>query len=231
MLKNYIKRITVCVFGLVLFGFGTYINIRANIGLSPWSAFNMGISNITGMLYGDISVVVSLVLIIVDMILGENIGIGTILNSIIVGKTVDLFMYLDIIPEAGKFLHGLGILVIGQLLLALGSYFYMSAELGCGPRDSLMLASGRRVPKIPIGAVRGTIEAVVSIAGWLMGAKIGLGTLLSVATIGICLQFVFRLFRYDPKSVKHENLIDTIKLIFRKEKTERNDSKKEKDNN
>ena len=229
MLKNYIKRTAACIFGLMLFGFGTYINIRANIGLSPWSAFHMGISNITGMLYGDVSVAVSLILIVLDFALGENIGIGSILNSVVVGKTVDLLMYLDILPEAEKFLSGTGILIAGQLLLAVGSYFYMSTELGCGPRDSLMLALGRRMTKIPIGVVRGSIEAIVSVAGWFMGAKIGLGTLMSVATIGICLQLVFRLFKYDPKSVKHENLVDTARIIFKKEKTVESGNKNKKE--
>ena len=66
-------------------------------------------------------------------------------------------------------------LLLGQLSICIGSYFYIGASLGCGPRDALMVALGKRLPKVPIGIVRGVIEGTVLLIGWLLGAKVGIG--------------------------------------------------------
>ena len=74
-----------------------------------------------------------------------------------------------------------------------------------------MVALGRRLPKIPIGAIRGLIEGTVLIIGWLLGAEIGIGTIISVFGIGLILQFTFKLLYFDVKNIKHESVADTVK--------------------
>ena len=69
---------------------------------------------------------------------------------------------------------GLAMLLIGQIIICIGSYFYIGASLGCGPRDALMVALGKRLPSVPIGAIRGLLEGTVLIIGWLLGAKVGM---------------------------------------------------------
>ena len=217
---KYVKKISVCLFGLLLYGSGMFLNIKANIGLSPWSAFAMGISNVTGILYGNASVAIGVVLIFFDILLKENIGIGSILNAILVGKIVDILEFLGVVPMIENYLAGVGVLILGQILIAVGSYFYMSAELGCGPRDSLMLAFDRRITKLPIGVIRSSMELIVTVIGGLLGAKIGLGTLLCVITIGFFIQMVFKLFRYDASMIEHENLMVTYRQIFKHRKNQ-----------
>jgi len=216
---KYIKKFLVCSFGIFLFGAGLFLNIKANIGLTPWSSFTMGITNVTGLKYGNSSLIIGLVIIGIDLVLRERIGIGSILNGIFVGKIVDLLEWLDIVPESHNFFFGFLMLCVGQFMVALGSYFYMSVELGCGPRDSLMVAFGKRIKKIPIGVVRGLLEGTVAIIGWSLGAKIGIGTILSVVIIGFFIQLVFRMFHYDAKSVRHESVFDTFGVLFSKNTT------------
>lgn len=84
--------------------------------------------------------------------------------------------------------------------------------MGCGPRDSLMVALGKRLPKVPIGVIRGSIEATVLVVGWLLGAKIGVGTIISVFGIGFILQWTFKLLKFDVRKVQHESVVDTIKV-------------------
>lgn len=84
--------------------------------------------------------------------------------------------------------------------------------LGCGPRDALMVALGKRFSKAPIGLVRGLLEGSVLLIGWLLGAKVGLGTVIAVFGIGIIIEYTFKLFRFDVKGVQHENLLDTIRI-------------------
>jgi uncharacterized membrane protein YczE len=64
-----------------------------------------------------------------------------------------------------------------------GSAFYIGADLGAGPRDSLMLVGARRTGA-RIGVVRALLEISVLIAGFLLGGAVGLGTVAFAALIG-----------------------------------------------
>ncbi|MFC0026127.1 YitT family protein [Neobacillus cucumis] len=173
----------------------------------------MGGAYLTHISYGNIVVISGFVIIAIDFALKEKIGFGTILNAILIGKFVDLIQFANIVPLMSNIWLGILMLLLGQVAICVGSYFYMSASLGCGPRDALMVALGKRMPKVPIGAIRGLIEGTVLIIGWLLGAKVGIGTVISVFGIGLILQFTFKLLRFDVKNIQHESVADTVKAM------------------
>lgn len=146
MMKNYAVRTARLLFGLALFGFGCYLSIQANIGLAPWDAFSMGFAKLTGQSYGNMTVLTGLGILVVDCLLGEKIGVATVLNTLLVGKFVDLFDALGLVPKLDNFFAGVALLLAGQVVLCLGSYFYIGAAMGCGPRDSLMVGVGKSCP-------------------------------------------------------------------------------------
>ena len=210
-MNNYMKRTIRLIFGLFLYALGSFLTIQANIGLAPWEAFSMGGAYLTHLLYGNIVVITGFIIIVIDFVYKEKIGFGTILNAILIGKFVDLIQFVNIVPKMSNFWLGLLMLLLGLFVICIGSYFYIGACLGCGPRDALMVALGKRLPKVPIGAIRGLIEGTVLIIGWLLGAKIGIGTIISVFGIGLILQFTFKLLCFDVKNIKHESVADTVK--------------------
>ena len=174
----------------------------------------MGGSYLTHISYGNIVVITGFMIIAIDFVLKEKIGFGTIMNAILIGKFVDLIQFFNIIPTITNFWLGLAMLLLGQLVISVASYFYIGAALGCGPRDALMVALGKRMPKVPIGVIRGLIEGTVLIIGWLLGAKVGVGTVVSVFGIGFVLQFTFKLLHFEVKSIEHESITDTFKKIL-----------------
>ncbi len=211
-MNNYVKRIIKLIFGLFLYSLGSFLTIQANIGLAPWEAFSMGGAYLTHLSYGNIVVITGLIIIVIDFTLKEKIGFGTILNAILIGKFVDLIQFTNIIPKMSNLGLGLLMLLLGQVVICFGSYFYIGSSLGCGPRDALMIALGKRMPNVPIGAVRGLLEGTVLIIGWLLGAKIGIGTAIYVLGIGFILQFTFKLLHFDVKNIEHESISDTVKV-------------------
>lgn len=212
-INNYVKRTIRLIFGLFLYALGSFLSIQANIGLAPWEAFSMGGTYLTHISYGNIVVISGFVIIAIDFAFKEKIGFGTILNAILIGKFVDLIQFANIVPLMSNFWLGILMLLLGQVVICAGSYFYIGASLGCGPRDALMVALGKRMPKVPIGAIRGLIEGTVLIIGWLLGAKVGMGTVISVFGIGLILQFTFKFLRFDVKNIKHESVADTVKVM------------------
>lgn len=211
----YPQRIIRLLLGLVIFSLGSYLTIQANIGLAPWEAFSMGVSAATGTSYGNILVLSGFVILIIDIILKEKIGLGTILDMLIIGKLVDLWRWMDLLPMMDKFIPGLLMLLLGQVCICVASYFYIGAGFSCGPRDALMVALGKRFTKVPIGLIRGLIEGSVLLIGWLLGAKVGAGTVIAVFGIGFILQFTFKLLRFDVKSVQQEDILQTVRNIRR----------------
>lgn len=213
-MNNYIKKTIKLIIGLFLYALGLILCIRADIGLAPWDAFGIGVSNVTKISYGNVSIITGiLILIILVLLFKEKIGFATILNTILIGVFADLIVSLNIIPYMTNFFTGLLMLVTGQIVVCYATYLYISVGLGSGPRDTLMVALGKKLPHVPIGIVRGSIEGTVLLIGWLLGAKVGIGTVIYVISIGFVLQTTFKLLKFDVKSVEHESVFDTIKMF------------------
>lgn len=213
MLKNYLfNKLLRLNFGLALYSLGLTLGIQANIGLAPWEAFGIGVSYITGLTYGTINVVTGLLILLLTILLGEKFGLGTILNAIFIGFGVDLLQHYNVIPLITNYWLGIFVMFLGQFCISLGTYFYISSGLGAGPRDSLMIALKRRFSLIPIGVIRGLIEGSVLIIGWILGAKVGLGTIIAAFGISTILQLTFAFLSFDVKNVKHEGIATTLKI-------------------
>lgn len=213
-MKNYIKRTGKLLFGLFIYSLGLTLSIQANVGLAPWDAFSIGVSNLTGISYGNVSILTGLVILVVAAgYLKEKIGFGTLLNTVLIGIFVDLFQTIKIIPLMSNFFLGVIMLLLGQFTVSFATYFYIRPGLGCGPRDTLMVALGKRFKNIPIGAIRGMIEGTVLIIGFILGAKVGIGTVIAVFGISFILQNTFKLLKFDIKAVIHENIFETFNNV------------------
>ena len=213
---NYSRRIARALFGLLLFGTGSCCNIQANVGLAPWEAFSMGVGARLGLSFGTVLAGSGLVILAVDLLLREKIGLGTLLDIACIGPIADLLRAAGAIPVMTGFASGIATLLAGQLLIAVGSYFYIGAGLSCGPRDALMVALCKRFPHTPVGVIRFFIEGGALLTGWLCGAKIGVGTVVAVFGISFILQAVFSLLRFDVGTVEHEDLLTTARNLWSK---------------
>lgn len=211
MMGVWLRRLTRLLFGLVLYSLGSYMGIQANVGLGAWEAFGVGVSSIVPLTYGEVTILTGVVILVLDVILGEKIGLGTILNTLLIGKIIDLFAAVELLPRLQNFWLGVGMMLLGQVVICLGVYFYVGAGMGAGPRDSLMVAVGKRLPRLPIGVVRGCTEGAALLLGWLLGAKVGVGTLIAVFGISLIMQGTFRVLRFNVKAVQHETIAQTLR--------------------
>ena len=214
-LREYAWKTLELVFGLFLFSVGSYLTVQANIGLSPWWAFDMGLSNATGIDYGVVHNAVAVVILLIDLLIREKVGWGMVGDALLIGAFVSLFNRWELLPQMQSLGSGILCMVVGLLVIAVGSYFYMDAAFGCGPRDALMVALCRALPKLPVGVVRALLEGSALLIGWLLGAKIGIGTVISVFGIGFAIELVFRLTRFEPTRVQNESLLDTHRNLAR----------------
>ena len=214
-MKHYIIRLVNLIFGLFLYALGIVITINANIGYAPWEVFHVGLSLKAGFSIGIASILVGLVIVAIVVVFGEKIGLGTVLNMLLIGVFLDVLFFLNIIPHSENLISGIVMLVLGLFVISLGSYFYMKAGFGAGPRDSLMVLLNRKT-KIPVGICRSALELAVTAAGWFLGGMVGIGTVISVIAIGFCIQITFAVLKFIPADVKHETIVETYKTLFKK---------------
>lgn len=204
-MKNEILRYLKLFLGLFICSLGVIIIIKSNLGFSPWDVLHQGISKVIHITIGHASILVGFIVITLDFFLGERIGSGSILNIILGGVFMDLILFLDIIPLATSIYTGIFMMFFGLFTLSLGCYFYMSTGLGCGPRDALMVALTKKT-KYSLRSVRNIIEISVLGTGYFMGGYAGLGTVITALFTGSFIQGVFKLLKFDVKSVVHRDI-------------------------
>lgn len=211
ILINILKKSIRLIIGFILCASSTVFMLNSNLGLSPWDVFHQGISNVTGLTIGQANILSSVVVIIIGIVLSQRIGIGTLFNIIMVGKFVDIINESNIIPVANNFFVGIVMMIIGMFVMGYGCYLYIGCELGCGPRDGVMVSLSSKLNK-PIKLIRGSIEILVLIIGFILGGKVGIGTLISAISIGYCIQIVFKLKNFDAVNVRHKSIMESTKL-------------------
>lgn len=194
-------------------GFGVYLTIQANIGAGPWDVLNLGLSKTLGILYGTASIVVSYSILGIDIALKGPIGIAMFIDAFVVGKAVDLFNRINVVPKCDSVPKGIVVMFIGLVIMAYTQYTYMSASLGCGPRDTLLVALAKRAHKLPIGAVSIALLSLATFIGWLLGGPVGIGTLICAFATGPIMQMAFTSVKFDATSIHHQHLTDSVKVF------------------
>ena len=201
------------VFGLFVFAFGVHLTIFANIGLSPWDCFGMGVSYHTPLNYGLSMTVTAVAILLIDIAMGERIGFGTFLDAFLTGNYVQLFNDLNPLPLNENVGVGVALMLVGLVVMALGMWVYMAAGQCCGPRDSLFVGIGRRFPSVPIGVFQIATLAVALLMGWLLGGKVGIGTIVSTFGTGLVTQLVYNAIRFEPRDVVHRDVLEVIREL------------------
>ena len=205
------KRLPRLIVGLVLFGIGISLMVIADLGLSPWEVLHQGISRRTGIPIGTVGILTGIIVLVLWIPLKERIGIGTILNVILIGLVVDATLW--ILPDIIEAMWLRWVLMFGgTVAIAFGSGLYIGAGLGPGPRDGLMTGLARK--GINIGVARVSIEIGVLVIGWLMGGTVGVGTVVFAFGVGPLVAFFLPrlslppLYDYsDPDAGKYEGAL------------------------
>jgi|TARA_B110000014_G_scaffold53294_1_gene35797 uncharacterized membrane protein YczE len=187
------RTLLILIVGLWIFGTGDAILIAAGIGNTPWTVLAEGIALNINWSVGQATFLVSVLVLFLWIPLKEKPGIGTILNAIIISVAIEVMVPLLPVPDS----HTMAVaeVLIGVLLIGIGSGIYLTANLGPGPRDGWMTGL-QKASGIPIARVRVVIEVSVLALGVLLGGTFREGTILFALLIGpvvaICLNLAGR---------------------------------------
>lgn len=167
--------------------------VEAGLGLGPWDVFHQGVARLTGLSIGRIINITGFVVLLGFIPMREKLGLGTVLNAIVIGVAADVTS--ELLPTLEAFPIRVLAMMAGPVLIALGSGFYIGAGLGPGPRDGIMTGLAKR--GIDVWKARFGIEFVVLLAGLALGGSIGAGTLWFTVGIGPMVQFFLKRLAFD----------------------------------
>ncbi|CAH2214545.1 YczE/YyaS/YitT family protein [Tepidibacter aestuarii] len=211
-MKKCINTIMTLLFGFIVCSIGIILEVNANIGLGPWDAFHIGVIKHIPMSLGNIQIVTGIAIVLFTTFMGQIPGWATISNMILIGVFTDIINNSNIIPMSDNTFKGIIMMVIGIIFMAFGTYLYMKVQLGTGPRDGLMVVMVKKTGK-SVRFVRNFIEACALIIGIMLGAPVGIGTVIYVFGIGYAIQWIFELFKFDTNDVVHRSILEDYRLV------------------
>lgn len=186
--RETLWRLPQVVLGLWLFGTGIALMVLADFGLPPWDVFHQGIARTAGVSLGTVIIVTGVILVLAFIPLRERVRLGTLLNAVLIGVSVDATLAWVARPESIAL--RLVFCALGPAVVGLASGLYIGGGLGPGPRDGLMTGFSKR--GFTTWKVRTTIELSVLVIGFFLGGSIGLGTAWFALSVGPFVQFFLR---------------------------------------
>lgn len=184
-----------CVFfisGIIILSLGLALTIKGKIlGVGSWDVLHLGLQMNFGLTVGTWSIILGLIILVIDGIFSKRMPkIGTYLDMFLTGIFVDIFLYA--LPDLHHIAEQTLAFVVGVILLGFGCGMYMVANLGVGPRDTLMLLLVHRLGW-SVNRARTTMEVSVAVIGFVLGGPVGLGTVFMAFGLGPVVQWALKL--------------------------------------
>jgi uncharacterized membrane protein YczE len=204
-------RLLSLVVGLLLFALAIVLILESKLGLSPWDVLNQGLSRHTPLSFGLANVAIGLTVLLLGWSLGGRPGVGTFANAILVGLFIQGLTAIHGITALAH--DGLSVrvplLVVGIWLIGPATALYIGADLGAGPRDTLMLVGSRRTGR-RVGLVRAALEVCALAIGIVLGGTFGVGTVLFAVLVGPVVESSFSLLQRSPLAARTQSLTPVV---------------------
>lgn len=212
-MKGELERYFKFLIGMVCCSLGVVIILKSDLGLSPWDVFNQGLSNTFSKLtIGMANSLVGVVVILLSLKFKQPIGSGTVLNITIIGPLIDIFNKSRVDFSDSSIIVKIIIFTIGTTVFSYGCYIYMAMGIGCGPRDGLLVAL-TKATKYSMGVIKFCLEAIALVFGFLLGGKVGIGTVIFTLAVGPIIQFFFKYNKVNFKEVRHRDMREEFLLL------------------
>jgi uncharacterized membrane protein YczE len=192
-IKEWIVRSVILLAGLTIAHLGVTLFLLSDLGSDPFNVLIQGIfrqlskalswSFVThGRTHMAVSFLIILVLLIVDR---SYVKIGTLICMFLGGPIIDFFTWLFqlFLPADLNLFFRIVMLVLGCVILAYGMTIVIKSDAGTGPNDLVaVVISDKTHAKFWI--IRLVVDAVFAGAGFLLGGKVGVGTIVCIALVG-----------------------------------------------
>ncbi|WP_027627445.1 YczE/YyaS/YitT family protein [Ruminiclostridium cellobioparum] len=179
------RRVVMTVFGVLTAGFSVGMFNFSAFGMDPFQVLAHGISVHMPLGYGTFySILNLLMLIVIFFVDRRKIGLGTFINIFLLGYVVQFSSWLfdSWMPEP-SFGIKLLFLIIAIVIMCFGSSLYFTGDLGVSTYDAVaLILSEKKVARFQFCRIGS--DFICTVCGYLFGATVGIGTLITAFFMG-----------------------------------------------
>lgn len=191
VVKNYqIRKMVLMCSGIVIMAISTALFCESSLGTDPYTCLNLGISRITGVPFGITQLCVSGIFLLISVSFGKHLlGIGSLLYTLSMGFLTDLFRFcISSVFSYSTLEDRAALLLFGILFLGIGASFFFTANCGVSSYDALGFILTQKT-HIGYRWCHISTDVICAVIGFLLGAPIGIGTLIAAIFMGPIVQF------------------------------------------
>lgn len=192
-------RLLLLLGGCVVLGTGVALLLSADLGSDGYSTLVNGLSQSLDVSFWAANTVVGVVCVVLAAVRGVRPGIGSVVQVLLVGLTV--WVVLEMLGTQDDWPTRIAVLLLAFPVVAVGIALYLGSNTGAGPAEGLALAWD---PPVPFRWTYGVVQGGGALAGWLLGATIGPGTIAVILLLGPLADLAARLLRLDVHQGTHE---------------------------
>lgn len=202
--KHFGIRFVTVMLAVLGMGFSLSFLLLVDLGADPCTMMNRAISMKLGMTFGNWQALLNVILLVIVVIFGgKNLGFGTLANMILIGYYTDFFMWIwnQVFPENlfQSMQVRIGVLIPAIIVFILSAALYMDVDMGTAPYDAIPIIISDHLPKVPFKVVRMCFDCIVTILGLVFGGKLGIMTVIMVLTLGPVIQWMGNILKkYFP---------------------------------
>ena len=194
-MSEKVKRILMTVLGVSICGISVGFFSYSDLGMDPFQVFVHGLWGLTGIRFGTFYTITNIVMLVLIFILNKKkIGLGTLINLFLLGYISEFSEWVlgKMLPDP-TFITRIIVLAVAVVVMCLSSALYFTADLGVSTYDAIALTIDERTPdKMQFRFIRIGTDLVCVIIGGLLGATVGIGTIITAFFMGPLIAFFNR---------------------------------------
>ena len=190
------RRIWMTICGVLICGFSVGMFNFSALGLDPFQVFTHGIFKILpagapgfGTVYAAINLLMLIVIFLADK---KKIGLGTVINIFLLGYVVEYssLLFEKMISEP-SFVVRFVFLILGIVIMCFSSALYFTADMGVSTYDAVsLILSEKKQWKFQFCRI--SSDLFCTIVGFIFGATVGIGTVVTAFCMGPLIAFFNR---------------------------------------
>ena len=194
-MKEWVQGLLTLFIGLTIAHLGVSLLLVSELGSDAFTVMIQGIALTVGLSVGTIHVI-ALILLMVVMVLTTKgyVKPGTVVCAFCGGWIIDFFNWIigDHISGASPMWIRLIAMLAGVVILSMGMSVVIESNSGTGPNDLIAIILTDKINekrKVQFQFMRISCDVFFIVVGFILGGKLGIGTVAAAFLVGPTAQF------------------------------------------
>ena len=193
--KKFLLNTLFSIVGVLILSFGVAILNIGNVGVDPFTAFNIAVGGAFNITLGNFQLLMNIIMLVLLLVFGRKfLGLGTVISMTMIGYSVEFFTHLldGFTIYQSNLIFKIVTLILGSSIFSLGISIYIISGLGVAPYDGLTLLIEDKT-SLKYRFLRVIQDSSFTLVAFLFNGPIGIGTIISAFFTGPLIDFWYKI--------------------------------------